>query len=180
MELVKTAAVSTIDRDSPDYDFHAANRGELLERPARARHRHKARSRITNYCDELPGVSGNDPKARRFRDLVNAFVAALGGLERVGDIKLVIVRQLAALVVNAEETAAQMVKGEKINVGELCTLSSTCLRLSVRLGLERTEPPKPGLHDRGGLLDQLAHERDAAAATNGADTYSDGDVDDTD
>ena len=46
-----------------------------------------------------------------------------------------------------------MVKGEKINVGELCTLSSTCLRLSVRLGLERIEPPRPGLHDPGGYFD---------------------------
>ena len=50
-------------------------------------------------------------------------------------------------------------KGEEINTGELCTLSSTCLRMSVRLGLERIEPPKPGLHDRGGLLDVLEHER---------------------
>jgi hypothetical protein len=117
------------------------------------------RSKLTNHVDLLPGVSGNDPKARRFRDLVLAFVDQLGGLDQVAAIKLGIVRQLAALTVKAEEIAAAMMKGEKIDVGELCTLSSTCLRLSVRLGLEHIKPLTPGLHDRGGLLDQMAQER---------------------
>jgi hypothetical protein len=47
------------------------------------------------------------------------------------------VRQLAALTVKAEQIEAQMVMGQQINISTLCTLASTVMRLSSRLGLER-------------------------------------------
>jgi len=36
----------------------------------------------------LPGLDGRSASARRFRDLVNAFVADMGGLDHCSEIRL--------------------------------------------------------------------------------------------
>ena len=85
----------------------------------------------------LPGLDGRSATARRFRDLVNAFVADMGGLERCSEVRLGLVRRLAATTVQAEMLEARMVNGDAIDIATLCTLASTTVRLSQRLGLER-------------------------------------------
>jgi hypothetical protein len=95
------------------------------------------RSRITNHRDLLPGVNGRSAAARRFRDLVSCYIADLGGLDRCSEIKLGLLRRLAAATVQAELLEARMVNGEKVDVTQLCTLASTTLRIAWRLGLER-------------------------------------------
>jgi hypothetical protein len=123
------------------------------------------RGRITNHADLLPGVKGTSGAARRFRDLVNAYVDQFGGINRIAETKLGLVRQLACVTVLAEQTAAKMANGEKIDTNAMCTLASTVMRLSVRLGLERVDvKPEPGLHDVGGLLDRMRQERECAAS----------------
>ena len=99
--------------------------------------RSRTRSAVTNHKDLLPGLDGRSASARRFRDLVNAFVADMGGLDRCSEIKLGLVRRLAATTVQAEMLEARMVNGEAIDIATLCTLASTVVRLSQRLGLER-------------------------------------------
>jgi len=89
---------------------------------------------VTNQKDLLPGLDGRSASARRFRDLVNAFVADMGGLDRCSEIKLGLVRRLAATTVQAEMLEARMVNGEAIDIATLCTLASTTVRLSQRLG----------------------------------------------
>jgi hypothetical protein len=117
--------------------------GQLVERSAdldksacNPRHK-KARSKITNHLDLLPDLDGRSSAARRFRDLVSAFVADMGGLDQCSEIKLGLLRRLAATTVQAELLEAQMVNGKPVDVATLCTLSSTVMRLSSRLGLER-------------------------------------------
>jgi hypothetical protein len=92
---------------------------------------------VTNHKDLLPGLDGRSASARRFRDLVNAFVADMGGLDRCSEIKLGLVRRLAAATVQAELLEARMVNGEQVDIGQLCTLASTTVRIASRLGLER-------------------------------------------
>ena len=71
----------------------------------------KARSRVSNHADLLPAiVDGRSAPARRFRDLVNAFVADMGGLDRCSEIKLGLMRRLAGTTVQAEMLEARMVK----------------------------------------------------------------------
>ena len=94
---------------------------------------------MTNHKDLLPGLDGRSATARRFRDLVNAFVADMGGLDRCSEVRLGLVRRLAATTVQAEMLEARMVNGEAINISQLCTLASTTVRLSQRLGLERKQ-----------------------------------------
>ena len=97
----------------------------------------RTRSAVTNHKDLLPGLDGRSATARRFRDLVNAFVADMGGLDHCSEIKLGLLRRLAATTVQAEMLEARMVNGEAIDIATLCTLASTTVRLSQRLGLER-------------------------------------------
>jgi hypothetical protein len=97
----------------------------------------KGRSKVTNHEDLLPGLDGRSSAARRFRDLVSRFVVDMGGLDQCSEIKLGLLRRLAATTVQCELLEAQMVNGEPVNVSELCTLASTTVRLSTRLGLER-------------------------------------------
>ena len=51
------------------------------------------------------------------------------------------------MTVQAEVLEAKMINGEEVDVGTLCTLASTTVRLSQRLGLERrtrdVTPPDP-------------------------------------
>ena len=92
---------------------------------------------MTNHKDLLPGLDGRTATARRFRDLVNAFVADMGGLDHCSEVRLGLVRRLAATTVQAEMLEARMVNGDAIDIATLCTLASTTVRLSQRLGLER-------------------------------------------
>src|SRR5262249_18049267 len=110
--------------------------------------RETARSRVTNHQDLLPGLDGRSSAARRFRDLVSAFVADMGGLDQCSEIKLALLRRLAACTVQAELLEAKVVGGEPVNVSELCTLASTALRLSARVGIERvSKDVTPSLAD---------------------------------
>ena len=115
-------------RDRPGIETTSSR---LYEQPSRTR------SAVTNHVDLLPGLDGRSATARRFRDLVNAFVADMGGLDRCSEIRLGLMRRLAATTVQAEMLEARMVNGEAIDIATLCTLASTTVRISQRLGLER-------------------------------------------
>jgi hypothetical protein len=99
----------------------------------------KGRSRTTNHKDLLPGLDGRSSAARRFRDLVSAFITDMGGLDQCSDIKLGLLRRLAAVTVQSELIEARMINGEAVDIGTLCTLASTSVRLATRLSpsLER-------------------------------------------
>lgn len=92
---------------------------------------------VSNHKDLLPGLDGRSASARQFRDLVHRFVSDMGGLDRCSEIKLGLLRRLAAATVQAELLEARMVKGEQVNIEQLCTLASTTVRIATRLGLER-------------------------------------------
>jgi hypothetical protein len=123
--VVEDAAGQLVER-SVDLDKSACN----------PRHK-KARSKITNHVDLLPDLDGRSSAARRFRDLVSAFLVDMGGIENCSEIKLGLVRQLAAVTVQAELLAAQMVNGVPVDIPTLCQLASTTVRLSTRLGIAR-------------------------------------------
>jgi hypothetical protein len=95
------------------------------------------RSRVSNHADLLPGLDGRSQAARRFRDLVCAYIADMGGIDRCSEIKLGLLRRLAATTVQSELIEAKMVNGEAIDVSTLCTLASTTVRIAQRLGIER-------------------------------------------
>ena len=69
--------------------------------------------------------------------MVHAYISDLGGINQISEIKLGLLRRLAALIVQCEALESEMVKGNKVDPLALCQLSSTAMRLSLRLGLER-------------------------------------------
>jgi hypothetical protein len=69
--------------------------------------------------------------------LVNAFIADQGGVENCSEVKLGLVRRLAAASVLAEALEVKAIAGEPIDVSEFCNLASTTVRLSQRLGINR-------------------------------------------
>ena len=107
-------------------------------RSAARRHKH-GRSRLTNHRDLLPALDGRSSAARRFRDLVGAYIADMGGLDLCSEVKLGLLRRLAACTVRAEMLEAELLNGGQVSVSELCALASTAVRLSSRLGLERCQ-----------------------------------------
>ncbi len=106
------------------------------------------RSKISNHHDLLPGVSGASSQARRFRDLVNSLIADSGSADMCSEIRIGLIRRLAAVTVKSEWLEADLINGKPVDIATLCLLASTCMRLSMRLGLERrakdvTVPPDP-------------------------------------
>src|SRR5262249_48937458 len=106
------------------------------------------RARVTNHKDLLPGMKGTSSAARRFRDLVNAFLTDQGGIEQCSEIRIALLRRLASVVVQSELLEARMVNGEQVDIGLLCQLASTAVRLSTRVGVERVpKDVEPSLSD---------------------------------
>ena len=51
----------------------------FLDRSRSSPHRHE-RARVTNHADLLPGVKGTSSSARFSQDLVNSYIADMGGI----------------------------------------------------------------------------------------------------
>ena len=56
--------------------------GDLFEKAAE---QPAVRSRVTNHRDLLPGLDGRSASARRYRDLVNSYIADMGGGDQCSD-----------------------------------------------------------------------------------------------
>ena len=115
----------------------SADRTQIVEVSPNSRSSRRTRSRVTNHKDLLPNLDGRSSAARRFRDLVNSYLADQGGIEQCSEIRIGLIRRLASIVVQSELLEARMVNGEAINITELCQLASTMVRIASRLGLER-------------------------------------------
>ena len=98
----------------------------------------KGRSRVTNHQDILPDVDGRSLIARRFRDIVASVIADQGGLDRMAEARLQLVRRFAACAVLAEAMEARMANGEELDLQEHSTLTSTMVRVAQRIGINRT------------------------------------------
>jgi hypothetical protein len=85
----------------------------------------------------LLNVDGRSGPARRFRDLVTSLIQDLGGIENISTVRLGLVRRLAAVSVLCEISESAAARGEAVDITQFCTLASTSVRLSARLGLER-------------------------------------------
>jgi hypothetical protein len=97
----------------------------------------KARSRISNGKEVLPGIDGRSALARRYRDITAALIADMGGVARMSEARMQLCRRFAAQSVQAENLEARLAMGEPVSIAEHSLLSSTLVRLAARLGIER-------------------------------------------
>jgi len=121
-----------------------------------------SRSRVSNHVDMIGPVDGRSPGARRFRDLVRAFIVDLGGEDNCSEVVIGLARRLAAATVMAEGLELKAVQGEPVDVATYCNLASTTVRISQRLGLKRV--PKTVVPDLKTYLQNIEHEEEDAAA----------------
>jgi hypothetical protein len=96
------------------------------------------RARASNHRDLLPHIAdGRHAQARRFRDLVRSMISDAGGVENCTEVRLGLIRRLAAATVLSEEIEGKAVNGEPVDIGTFCQLASTTVRLAQRLAVER-------------------------------------------
>jgi hypothetical protein len=98
----------------------------------------KGRSRVTNHQDLLPNTDGRSLVARRFRDIVSQIIIDQGGLDRMAEARLQLIRRFAACAVLCEAQESRMAKGEDLDLQEYSTLTSTLVRVAQRIGINRT------------------------------------------
>ena len=123
------------------------------------------RSAVSNRSRLLQNVDGRSSSARRFRDLVAAFEAEIGGT--LTEVERGLVRQAAALTIRAEQLQADIVNGKPVDSDALIRISSTAKRILGAIGEKaaKRKPAVPSLHDH---VARRAAER-ANSSPDGAD-----------
>lgn len=96
------------------------------------------RAKISNDPRYLAGHSGRTPAGRRRRDLVTAFVDALGGADKVTPVQLMDIRRAAELTALAEETRAKaLCEGTgSVDLASLVRLEGAASRAVRALGVK--------------------------------------------
>jgi hypothetical protein len=92
------------------------------------RHAKLGRDRVSNGRLFGRGVDLRSASARRFRYLVNLHAAAFGDRE-IGPAETNLIRQCAALQVQAETLQEKIVRGEVVNTAELVAAAAGAERL---------------------------------------------------
>jgi hypothetical protein len=116
----------------------------MLHTAARRRPRRTRTGRVP-----LPRSDGRTVTSRRFRDLVEAYSAEIGGELSEADRSLVM--QAAAIQIRCEELQLELVEGRDIDPDMLIRLSSEHRRLMAGLGA-RADKSKPAA---GPSIDEL-------------------------
>ena len=96
------------------------------------------RTRLTNHRDVLPHTDGRTSLAKRYKAIVTAIARDQGGAEQLSESRAQLVKRFAAASCLAELLEGRLVRGQEIDLGEHATLCSTLVRLSGRIGLDRT------------------------------------------
>ncbi len=109
----------------------------LPEASQLAKHPSRLRSRLTNGLHALPGVDGRSVDARRYRDLAIAFADEAGGAANLSEAEQALVRQAAALTMQAEKLQGAAVRGEDVDLEQMTRLSNSATRALTRLGVKR-------------------------------------------
>jgi hypothetical protein len=124
------------------------------------RHKPEHRSRVSNNADLLPNIDGRSALARRYRDIANAIILDMGGLNRCSEARLQLIRRFAAAACIAEEREAALVRGEKIDITEHAVLCSTLVRIGQRVGINRVPKPVPSPLDYAASIEQADDRED--------------------
>jgi len=80
---------------------------------------------------------GRSSAARRFRGLVRAFAADLGGDDALTAAERSLVRQAAIMTLKAEDIQNALLRGDEVETDSLVRLSNASARLLGALGVQR-------------------------------------------
>jgi hypothetical protein len=88
---------------------------------------------VSNGRRIFNGVDGRSIEARRFRDLIAALAADLGGLDSLTEAERTLVRHTASLAVRSEQLQAAVLKGEAVDPTDLIRLTDAVAGVLDRL-----------------------------------------------
>jgi hypothetical protein len=91
-----------------------------------------SRSKVSNGTRLLQNVDGRSSSARRFRDLVRAYEAEVGG--NLTEVERGLIRQAAALTFKAETLQSDLVNGNPVDGDQLIRLTGTARRILSAIG----------------------------------------------
>lgn len=94
------------------------------------------RSRTTNQPHRVAGVDGRTSEGRRRRDLIDTYVAATGGPDQVSPAMMNDVARAVDLVLIAERTRAEALRGGAIDLSALTRIEGAADRAVRRLGIK--------------------------------------------
>jgi hypothetical protein len=100
----------------------------------------RQRSRVSNGSALLPGVDGRSPWVRRCKDVINAHIADLGGLDNCSAAEHSIVRRAAVLTTELEVLEVRFAKAGEADADDLETYqrcANSLRRLLEAIGLQR-------------------------------------------
>jgi hypothetical protein len=106
------------------------------------------RSAVTNGSKLLVGIDGRSPTARRYRDLVQAYKAEIGG--DLSEPEMAMIKTAASLSLSAELMQADIVNGKLVDSDDLIRLSSEVRRILDAIAEKagkRKPAAVPSLHD---------------------------------
>jgi hypothetical protein len=127
----------------------------LLTRPLEVRkHVDKGRNRVTNGNALFIEGDQRSKAAKRFRDIISAITADLGGGDRLSEGQKQLIRRCSLISVECEKLESRSVAGEAIDLELFGTLTDRLGRTLQRIGLKRV----PKLVETPSLSDYLAGE----------------------
>lgn len=84
---------------------------------------------MSNGSRLLAGIDGRSATARRYRDLVRDYATELGGDDLLTEPMRAMVRQAAAVTVEAEKMQSAIVRGEAVDTEQMVRVTNTLARL---------------------------------------------------
>ena len=119
---------------------------KLTGRPPHPGQKSSGKSRLSNgHGVLLDKVDGRSAMYRRYRDICGAIIADSGGISACSESRQHLIRRFAAAAVLAEQMESKIVNGEPVNITEFAQLSSTLVRITNHLGIERVPRVVNGL-----------------------------------
>ncbi len=117
------------------------------KRPRLALPKHQFRTAVGNGSRVLDSVDGRSHIARRHVEITAQIAEDLGGINRLSEAQLQLIRSAAGLVVLREGLDAKASNGEPIDVSTYCRISNSLRRVLSTIGLTRVPkdvtPPDP-------------------------------------
>jgi hypothetical protein len=108
----------------------------------------RASGRVTAKSLFAGEIDGRSIWARRYRDLVCSYVDDAGGVHALSELRLSLIRRVAALTVEAERLEVELASGRQVDVDLLARLSSHIRRIAETIGLDRAvKDVTPSLSD---------------------------------
>jgi hypothetical protein len=97
----------------------------------------RLRSRVSNGKKAFVVGDGRSPWARRWRDLIEAHIADLGGLVALSEAQRSLVKRASTIEIELEQVEGRLSLGRAADLAEYATAASHLRRIFETLGIDR-------------------------------------------